>query len=113
MIDGIYKVTFVGPETGSGVIVIRNVHFNGGDGYFYYSGVFSESIGEVTASFKIKRHTPGSASVFGRDSLTVTLKGFAGKKDFTFEAPNKTFSLSGKWLEPVNFGPSVPAKCAS
>jgi hypothetical protein len=99
MKDGIYKVTFDGPEVGSGIVVVRGTKFTGGDGYFYYSGVFSQHVGEMKATFEVKRHTPGTASVFGRDSLTATLTGKAGKEEFFLEAPRKTFTVTGKRLE--------------
>jgi len=110
MIDGLYKVAFIGQGEGSGVVILRGTHFSGGDGYFYYSGVFSEDVGEMTASFKVKRHTPGTASVFGRDSITVTLSGLAGKKEFSLEAPGKAFTITGTWLENANFGPTQLVK---
>lgn len=103
MINGIYKVEFTGPEEGSGVVIVRDFKFTGGDGYFYYSGVFSQHVGELEATFEVKRHTPGAGSVFGRDALTATLTGKAGHKGFFLEAPGKAFTISGEWLEPAIF----------
>jgi hypothetical protein len=99
MLDGIYKVRFEGPETGSGIVVVQGTKFVGGDGYFFYSGVFSQHVGELEATFEVKRHTPGTASVFGRDSLTATLTGLAGNEEFFLEAPGKAFTVTGKRLE--------------
>ena len=101
MIDGIYKVTFVGQGVGSGVVIVRGSKFSGGDGYFYYSGVITDRVAEIDATFKVARHTPGTASVFGRDSFTVTLTGSAGLRDFLLEAPGKVFTITGSWLEDV------------
>ena len=54
---------------------------------------------KITATFEVKRHTPGEASVFGKDSLTASLSGLAGEKNFLLEAPGKVFSITGNWLE--------------
>jgi len=99
MIPGVYKVTFNGPEVGSGVVIVRGTTFAGGDGYFYYSGVFNGHVGEMQATFEVKRHTPGTASVFGHDSLSLTLQGMAGKEEFFLEGPGRAFTITGKRLE--------------
>jgi hypothetical protein len=99
MLDGIYKVTFIGQGVGTGIVIVRGTEFRGGDKYFYYMGAFSAVVGEITATFDVKRHTPGDASVFGRDSLTASLHGLAGEKDFLLEAPGKVFTITGNWLE--------------
>ena len=84
---------------GHGIVIVQGTDFRGGDGYFYYSGAFAALLGEITATFEVKRHTPGEASVFGKDSLTASLSGLAGEKNFLLEAPGKVFSITGNWLE--------------
>jgi len=99
MLDGIYKAIFMGQGVGVGIIVIRGTGFCGGDGYFYYNGELEEKMGELQVAFRVKRHTPGDSSMFGRDSLEVSLTGHSSETSFYLEAPGGVFTITGEWLD--------------
>lgn len=92
MIQGIYKVGFTGPKgTGAGVVTIKDGKFTGGDSYLWYRGTFQESNGQISATLQTGRHTAGGGgSVFGQDSVSVTLLGNGNDAGFTVAQPGFT-----------------------
>jgi hypothetical protein len=78
MQNGLYKVAFKTPiGSGAGVVVIQNGSIRGGDSSMFYSGTYVERGAEFTATVVSKKHTSvvGIDSVFGKDTVTIALKG--------------------------------------
>ncbi len=100
MQDGLYKVDFKTPlGWGSGVVHAQGGKLWGGDAALYYVGTYSQSGKEVSASVKTFRHTqnPGIQSVFGRDQVSIQLKGMEDGNNVQCagsapEAPGVSFS---------------------
>lgn len=78
--DGFYKVQFQTPiGAGGGVVVLSDGKLRGGDSAIAYSGTYSVDGDNFTAQVKTSRHSNGMPSVFGKDSVNITLKGkFSG-----------------------------------
>jgi hypothetical protein len=99
LLNGIYKLTLIGQGTGNGVVTVKDGIFGGGDSYFYYFGEIHEELEKVSVDFEVNRHTPGKASVFGKDSLKASLSGPpASPKEFQIEGPAKAFTIVACWL---------------
>ena len=82
MRDGFYAIRF---ETklgqGSGVVVLQDGRFRGGDSRMAYSGRYSFSGEMFSADLVVQTHTqvPGMKSLFGLDTFPLALHGnFAG-----------------------------------
>jgi hypothetical protein len=74
--DGFYIVQFRTPKgTGAGVLTLADGKLRGGDSAIMYTGSYSQEGDKFTAQVSTKRHTQGMPSVFGVDSVTLTLAG--------------------------------------
>ncbi|HZR88564.1 MAG TPA: GrlR family regulatory protein [Bradyrhizobium sp.] len=100
MKDGLYAVEFRTPlGSGTGVVTLINGNLSGGDSLMYYTGAYSLEGDAFTAKVKTGRHAhiPGFSSVFGRDQVTINLKGNVTGDTMTAtgssaDAPGVTFS---------------------
>ena len=78
MQNGLYKVAFQTPiGAGAGVVVLQDGNLSGGDSSMYYVGSYAVVAGQFTAEVLANRHTPGQASVFGKDKTRISLTGTA------------------------------------
>lgn len=74
--DGFYGVKFKTPNgEGAGVVVLANGQLRGGDSALAYSGTFKQDGDAFTASVTTSRHAQGLSSVFGVDTVTISLSG--------------------------------------
>ena len=78
MIEGLYAVRFATSlGDGSGVVVLENGNFRGGDSRMAYSGRYSVSGEMLSADIAVFTHTdnPKLASAFGLDAFSLSLHG--------------------------------------
>jgi hypothetical protein len=77
MLDsGLYGVKFKTQRgEGSGVLVLADGKLRGGDTSLAYTGTYTQSGDDFTATVKTSRHALGLPSVFGVDAVDITLKG--------------------------------------
>jgi hypothetical protein len=106
MREGIYRVHFATPlGEGSGVVTLIGGRIRGGDAALYYNGTYQAENGKLLAHVATARHTtmPGVESVFGTDSVNITLNGDAKETSASVvgtakEAPGITFRAQLEWL---------------
>lgn len=106
MKNGLYAATFTTPlGAGTGVVTLLNGHLSGGDAGMFYVGTYEVNGDNFSARVKTGRHahTPGSASVFGRDVVTIDLKGTGNGESLVAtgsaaEAPGISFQVALKLL---------------
>ena len=83
MRDGFYAIRFrTRLGEGSGVVILQDGRFRGGDSRMAYSGRYSFSGDMFSADLTVQTHTqvPGMKSLFGIDSFPLALHGnFAGE----------------------------------
>jgi hypothetical protein len=97
LIDGLYSVRFKTPMgEGAGVVSLIGGRLRGGDAGIAYLGSYKHADDNFTATVKTQRHTPGLGSVFGKDSVTISLAGKSSGGSATCtgtaaEAPGVTF----------------------
>ena len=95
--DGLYSVRFKTPMgEGAGVVTMLGGRLRGGDAGIAYLGAYQQDGDKFTATVKTKRHTPGNGSVFGKDSVTISLAGQSSGTGATCngtaaESPGVTF----------------------
>jgi hypothetical protein len=76
MRDGLYRVHFRTPAgQGMGIVVLENGTLRGGDAIMYYVGSFSAKKDAFTAELVAQRHNTNRPSVFGVDTVNLTLEG--------------------------------------
>ena len=78
MRDGLYRADFRTQRgSGSGVVHVLDGKMWGGDAQMYYVGSYSVNGRRITAQVTASRHTQRAvdASVFGLDTVTLTLDG--------------------------------------
>lgn len=79
-IEAMWQVTFgagitaTGVEFGAGVVVLETGRLFGGDSWFYYIGTYNVVGEDVTCEISVRRHTPGNASVLGKDNSILILR---------------------------------------
>lgn len=76
--NGLYKIEFrTQKDQGFGVLMLQDEKLWGGDSSMYYVGTYAQDGDNFSAEVKTGRHsnTPGIESVFGLDSVNITLKG--------------------------------------
>jgi T3SS negative regulator,GrlR len=89
MLNGVYRVTFTGPQgSGKGIVVGKNKQLTGGDSGFVYRGTYEENGNQLTARIQVKQDDPRSQGVF------------AGLTDFSLDlsgqvSSEKSFKLAG------------------
>jgi hypothetical protein len=95
MEDGLYKANFTGPlGSGTGVVVLANGKFNGGDSRTPYTGTLEQSGDRVTAALSTFRHSGVGVSVFGQDNVNVSLRGVSTSTgSATLKAHGVNFSV--------------------
>ena len=83
MSDGFYAIRFrTKLGEGSGVVVLQDGRFRGGDARMAYSGRYSFSGAMFSADLTVQTHTevPGMKSLLGLDAFPLALHGnFAGE----------------------------------
>lgn len=102
MKEGLYKVEFrTQLGFGFGVVVLQSGQLLGGDAGLYYFGTYQEDGDKLTANVKTNRHSrpPGVQSVFGKDAVTIEIKGRIHGDNITAtgtaqEAPGVTFDAN-------------------
>lgn len=78
MRNGVYRVRFETPrQRGSGVIILNDGHFSGGDKTHYFSGSYSEANNRISGAIRFKRHAEaaGFKQVVERDEFSVQIDG--------------------------------------
>jgi hypothetical protein len=106
MQDGLYRVEFGTPlGAGAGVVALQGGKLRGGDSSMYYVGTFTEAGNQATAQVESHRHTPGLASVLGRDDAHISLRGTvqgnsARMTGTAREAPGVNLSVTLTFLGP-------------
>jgi len=78
--DGLYKVDFHTVHgTGTGVIYAINGKLRGGNSAFAFIGNYTDRTDGIHVKVTTQRHNPDPAfkSLFGTDTITVTMKGRA------------------------------------
>jgi hypothetical protein len=66
MLNGIYRVTFTGPQgSGKGIVVGKNGQLTGGDTGFVYTGTYEANGNQLTAKIRVEKDDPQMAGVFG------------------------------------------------
>lgn len=74
--DGFYVVQFKTPRgSGAGVLMLANGQLRGGDSAIIYTGTYSQAGDQFSAQVSTKRHSQGLPSVFGVDTITISLTG--------------------------------------
>ena len=108
MQNGTYRVEFITKNgTGTGVVIIHDGQVRGGDSSMVYVGTMSQEGKTVTAQVKAEVHSQvaGMASVFGVNTVNITLTGQAGNVEDSLllegsakEAPGVEFKAYMKRL---------------
>ena len=108
MQDGTYRVEFITKNgTGTGVVIIQGEEVRGGDSLMFYVGTMTQNENDISAEVKAEIHSQvvGMASVFGIDSVNISLSGKLGSvKDSILmegtakEAPDVEFKVHLKRL---------------
>jgi hypothetical protein len=94
MQDGLYSVRFQTPMGGgAGVVFLQGGKLRGGDTSMWYAGQYTDNGGKFTASVAVARHTQGLPSVFGVDSVNITLTG--NSTDTTAQATGSATQAPG------------------
>ncbi|MBY8959155.1 hypothetical protein J1G18_17850 [Pseudomonas sp. MIS38] len=90
MSNGIFSVEFETnlPDSGSGVVVIKDGAVNGGDANFLYQGHVPQTSGRFSGPFQVSKWKDGNTSVTGIDNYTLDASG-----EINYETG--TLSLSG------------------
>ncbi len=97
---GLFAVSFRTPlGEGTGVVIAVDNEVFGGDQAYAYSGTFTQTGNAVSATLRVRRHTPtADQSVFGGiDSFTLRLSGDATTLQFTgtsAEVPNVSIGVT-------------------
>ena len=100
----IYKISFqANGNTGDGIVVVSESTFLGGDSCLYYAGTIIQRASGITITLQTRRHSPGGASILGKDEFEGTLTGTA--TDVGFTVANETLTIVGTLL-PVVMTPS-------
>jgi len=100
MRDGLYRVHFRTPAgQGMGIVVLEKGKLRGGDAIMYYVGTFSVKKDAFTSELVAQRHNPNHGSVFGVDTVNLTLEGMvsgdtAETKGTAKEAPDVNFQAT-------------------
>jgi hypothetical protein len=106
MQNGLYRVEFRTPlGSGAGVVVLEDGNLRGGDSGMYYFGTFTETGNQATVDAESHRHTPGTASVLGRDDANLSLRGTVQGNSAQLtgtarEAPGVTLQVSLSLIRP-------------
>lgn len=93
--NGLYAVLFQTPRgAGTGVVFLQDGVLRGGDSMIYYTGKYQLNGDSFSAEVTTNAHAhpPGMASVFGRDSVNITLKGDFSGDDATLTGTAKEVS---------------------
>lgn len=77
MSNGIYEVRFKSnrPDSGGGLVVIKDGAVNGGDANYLYQGKVPTASGKFAEQFKVSMWRPGNTNVTGHDNFTLDATG--------------------------------------
>jgi hypothetical protein len=71
-----YSVWFRTPQgEGYGIVSLMDGNVSGGDNISEYTGTYVQDGDKFAATIAVRRHTQGQPSVFGIDSVDITLTG--------------------------------------
>ena len=102
MKNGIYAVKFATPRgSGTGVAVIRDNKYHGGDNGYWYRGSFDVNSNAVQGKLHIENHTPHVQSVFGSiNQLDLDIAGTAQDTSFsvTGNAAGQAIQISARYV---------------
>ncbi|MFJ4608310.1 GrlR family regulatory protein [Pseudomonas atacamensis] len=90
MSNGIFEVRFKSnrPDSGGGLVVIKDGSVNGGDANYLYQGNVPTESGKFSGQFKVSMWKPGNTNVTGHDNYTLDATG-----EINYESG--TISLTG------------------
>ena len=106
MRNGVYRVRFETPsQKGSGVIILNDGHFSGGDKTHYFSGHYSETDNRFQGAIRFKRHGEacGFKQVVDRDEFLVHIDGicsdtYAQVDAWVPDMPGERGRVTHMWL---------------
>lgn len=110
MSNGIYEVRFKSnrPDSGGGLVVIKDGSVNGGDANYLYQGSVPTQSGKFSGQFKVSMWKPGNTNVTGHDNYTLDATGEINYESGTISLtgtvagdPRVRVELAGKKIVPA------------